>query len=227
MNPAPESDEHVGQPGDAAARAFEEIRKERRGGQQQPSLWAGLSIVLILIGAVIAFAVVSNRTIRVPQTEYVLDEPVLTAEDAGNLDAPDDLGPVPELGSLVIWPEGDEPMQLEGSVTALWFTRVGTCTSCWMNSRYWQQLFTRYWPSGLQVISIVDVDPAKLASNQAIWRSAADPGGSAAAAFVGEGDVPEDYVIVVDRSGHVRYAAPGKPSYDPIEEIVASLLWGE
>jgi hypothetical protein len=216
-----------GQPGDAAAEAFEAIRKERRGGAQQPSLWAAMSIVLILVGAIVAFAVISNRTISVPQTEYILDEPVLSSDDAGRLDTPDDLGSIPEVGPLVSWPEGQEPLRFEGNVTAVWFKRVGSCTSCWMNSRYWKQLFTRYWPSGLQVISVVDVEPASLAADRAIWPAAADPGGEAAAVVVGEGDVPENFVIVVDRNGHLRYAAPGKPAYDPIEEIVAWLLWAE
>ncbi len=203
------------------------MRKERRGGQQQPSLWAGLSIVLILVGAIVAFAVVSNRTINVPQPNYVLDEPELTADDADGLETPDDLGQVPELAPLVAWPAGDEPLQFDGNVTAVWFQRAGTCTSCWMNSRYWEQLYVRYRPAGLQVLSVVDLDPESLRSDQAIWFAAADPGGTAADTYVQDGDVPDNYVIVVDRSGHLRYAAPGKPAYDPIEEIVARLLWGE
>ena len=225
MTHPPDPDGPIGEPGDAAAEAFEAIRRERRGGQQQPSLWAALSIVLILAGAIIAFAVVSNRTIRVPQPNYVLDEPALTADDAGGLDTPDDLGAVPELDGLVIWPEGQEPLLFEGNVTAVWFKRGGSCTTCWMNSRYWEQLFTRYWPSGLQVISVVDIDPADLVADQAIWSAAADPGGNAAAAFVIDGEVPDDYVVIVDGNGHLRHAAPGKPAYDPIEEIVAKLLW--
>lgn len=227
MTGPPDPDRPVGQPGDAAAEAFEAIRRERSGGQQQPSLWAALSIVLILVGAIIGFAIVSNRTIRVPQDSYVLDEPLLTADDAAGLDPPDDLGSVPELDRLVMWPEDREPLRFEGNVTAVWFKRVDTCTSCWMNSRYWEQLFTRYWPSGLQVVSVVDVDPADLSAGQAIWSAVADPGGRAAAVFIGDDDVPEDYVIVVDRNGHLRHAASGKPAYDPIEEIVARLLWGE
>ena len=210
------------QPGDAAEKAFRDLQKLRTGGQRPPGLGAALAIGVILLVGVGAVAFIVNRDRNVPEPTFFFD---YSESEARQLPDPPDLGGAPDLGRLVDWSHEAEPLGYGDHITVVWFKRSPNCATCWMNSRYWESLFVRHWPDGLQVVSIVDLPPERLRPDDAIWRAAADPGGDAARTFYLGETVPEDYVVVIDSDGHIRLAATGKPEYDTVEPVVAKLLY--
>ena len=210
------------QPGDAAEKAFHDLQRLRTGGQRPPGLAAALVIGLILLVGVGAAAFIVNRDRNVTEPTFFFD---FSESEARGLPDPPDLGGAPDLGRLVDWSHESEPIGYDDHITVVWFKRSPNCTTCWMNSRYWESLFIRHWPDGLQVVSIVDLPPDRLTPEDAIWRAAADPGGNAARTFYLGEAVPEDYVVVIDSVGHIRLSATGKPVYDTVEPVVAKLLY--
>jgi hypothetical protein len=207
-------------PDDAAARAFEEIRRTHREGPRPPG-WgsaATLGLIVVIGIGLVGFALNANR--RVAEPDFIFD---LSDGEVRRLDEPPDLGPAPELGVVLDWSHDPSPPEYPGRVTAIWFNHDADCSTCWQNSRYWESLVPRHRRAGLTVVSVVQIDRDRLDPDDVIWRAAADPDGSVGRMFVPEGP-GEDHVVVVDASGRIRLSVAGKPLYDTVEPVIAKLL---
>ena len=211
----------VGQPGDAAERAFKRMRWEHSGIPRPPDARSALVVFLLLVVSVAVVALIMDRD-RPDQPDFVFDE--ISDEEARDLPEPADLGPAPDLGPLVNWALVPEEIDYANHVTVMWMRRQLTCTGCGTADGYMLSMHDRYAGDGLQVVDVLHIAEVRFERETFDRPALPDAARAIAQAFVGTDEVPAHYVVIVDDRGHIRYAAATWPDYSHMETILAKLL---